>query len=72
MEETNHNNKEEQVPDRVVGMFNELRLTLQEMRMQAHRRERVQQNINNNMNQQLRDINRQLQEGTRNGGMGMR
>ena len=64
--------KEGSTLDGVIGMFNELRLILQEMCAQVHRQERVQQNLNNEMNQQLRDINQQLQEGTRVGGMGMR
>ena len=62
MEEMDNTNKEGQIPDGVVRMFNELRLALQEMCAHAHRQEGIQQNLNNNMNQQLRDINTQLQE----------
>ena len=66
MEAGNPNDGEEQVPEELVGMFNELRLTLQSMHAQAQQRERLQQNLNNNMNKQLRGIKHQLREDGRN------
>ena len=57
--------EEEGTPNKVVGMFDELRIMLQEMRVQVHRQERTQQNISNEMNRQLRDINCQLQNNGR-------